>query len=89
LPRKWLWVLFILAGVGKFAVNWTSGEWGIAPLSLQLLSASAVASLYGPWILSFSLPLGAIVFLVHAARGDRGSVVETANVSLHDRETRP
>lgn len=63
--RKWLWVLFILVGFGKLAVNWTTGEWGIAPLSIQLFSASAAAPLYGPWTVAVSLPLGAIVFLFY------------------------
>lgn len=74
LRKKWLWILFILAGVGQFAVNWTSGEWSIAPLSIQLLSASASAQLYGPWILSFSIPLGAIVFLFYHRKMGRAPV---------------
>lgn len=62
--RKWLWVLFILVGFGKLAINWTTGEWSFAPLSVQLFSAAAMAPLYGPWTVAVSLPLGAIVFLV-------------------------
>ncbi len=62
--RKWPWVLFILLGVGRFAVNWTTGVWGFSPMHFQLLGASAVAPLYGPWTLGVSLPLGAIVFLL-------------------------
>lgn len=61
--RKWLWVLFILVGFGKLAINWTTGEWSVAPLSVQLFSAAAMAPLYGPWTVAVSLPLGAIVFL--------------------------
>lgn len=61
--RKWLWILFILLGVGKVAINWTTGEWGFMPLSIQLFSASAFAAPYGPWIVAVSLPLGAVVFL--------------------------
>jgi hypothetical protein len=63
--RKWLWLLFILVGFGKLAVNWTTGQWGIAPLSLQLFSVSAMAPLYGPWTIAVSLPLGAIMFLFY------------------------
>jgi hypothetical protein len=63
--RKWVWVLFILVGFGKVAVNWTSGEWGIAPLSVQLFSASAFAPFYGPWTIAASLPIGAIAFLIY------------------------
>jgi hypothetical protein len=62
--RKWMWILFILFGVGKFSVNWTTGQWGIQILALQLCSASSYADLYGPWIISVSFPLGAIVFLL-------------------------
>ena len=62
--RKWPWVLFILVGFGKFDVNWTTGEWGFAPLSVQLLSAAALAPLYGPLTVAVSVPLGAILFLV-------------------------
>jgi hypothetical protein len=61
--RKWPWVLFILVGFGKFAVNWTTGEWEFAPLSVQLFSAAAFAPLHGPWTVAVSVPLGAILFL--------------------------
>ncbi len=61
--RKWPWVLFILVGFGSIAVNWTSGQWRVVPFSIQLFSASVAAQLYGPWIVSASIPLGAIVFL--------------------------
>lgn len=62
--RKWPWVLFIIFGFGKLAVNWTTGQWAFAPLSFQLFSASAFAPLYGPWTLAASVPLGAITFLL-------------------------
>ena len=66
--RKWLWILFILFGFGKLWVNWTTGKWGIQPLSFQLFSASNVSALYGPWIVSVSLPVGAVVFLTQRKR---------------------
>jgi hypothetical protein len=62
--RKWPWVLFILLGIGKLAVNWTTGSWGMTPVAVQLFSASATAPLYGQWTVAVSLPLGAIIFLV-------------------------
>jgi hypothetical protein len=62
--RKWLWILFILFGVGKISVNWATGHWGIALLAVQLLSFSAYAEYFGPWTLSVSLPIGAILFLI-------------------------
>lgn len=66
--RKWLWILFILFGVGKFSVNWTTGQWSIAVVAVQLLSASSQSELFGPWIISVSLPIGAILFLLHRNR---------------------
>jgi hypothetical protein len=62
--RKWLWILFIIIGIGKFSFNWTTGHWDISPLFVQLFSASAFAPLNGPWTISASVPLGAILFLV-------------------------
>jgi hypothetical protein len=62
--KKWPWVLFILFGFGKFAVDWTTGESSFGLLSVQLFGASAAAQLYGPWILAASVPIGAIMFLL-------------------------
>jgi hypothetical protein len=62
--RKWPWVLFVALGFGQLAVNWTTGEWALNLLSVQVFSASATAAPYGPWILAVSLPVGAIVFLL-------------------------
>lgn len=62
--RKWPWIVFVLLGFGKFAVNWTTGQWVFALLSIQLFSASAIARPYGPWTIAVSLPLGAVMFLL-------------------------
>ncbi len=62
--KKWPWVLFVLFGLGKLTVNWTTGHWDITPLSVQLFSAGAFAPFNGPWTLSISLPIGAIIFLM-------------------------
>jgi hypothetical protein len=64
LRRKWLWVLFIIFGIGEFSMNWDSGEWTWSPLKFLLFSAGALASPYGPWEVSIALPLGAMVYLV-------------------------
>jgi hypothetical protein len=61
--RKWPWVVFILFGVGKLAMNWTTGAWAVAFTYVQVLGAGAFALPPGPWTISVSIPLGAIVFL--------------------------
>jgi hypothetical protein len=61
--RKWLWILFILVGVGELAVNWTTGEWHVTPLGLYIPCAHAFASPFGPWTVAVYFPLGAVLFL--------------------------
>lgn len=62
--RKWPWVLAILFGVTQFSLNWTSGVLVFQSIVIQVLSASAVGAPYGPWTITFSLPLGALIFLL-------------------------
>jgi hypothetical protein len=69
MARKWRWMLFILFGFTRFSINWSSGEWSFDPLYFQLFSAGAFAAPFGPWIISISVPVGAIWFL--ATRGKR------------------
>jgi hypothetical protein len=67
--RKWLWIIFVLLGFVQFSLNWTTGAWSIQPLAFQLFGASAMAaSMYAPWIIGFSLPVGAVVFWVKRQR---------------------
>ena len=64
--RKWLWILFIIFGLGSLKFNWTTGSLLFNPLSfsLQLFGAGIVKwGPYSPWIISLSFPLGAILFL--------------------------
>ncbi|MBD8881525.1 hypothetical protein IHE49_13640 [Rhodanobacter sp. 7MK24] len=62
--RKWLWALFTLVGVTTLHFDWSSGKFSFQPLSVQLLSGSAVAQVYGPLVLGLSIPLGAVWFLI-------------------------
>ena len=75
--RKWPWVLFILFGFCNLAVNWNTGDISFSIFALQMLSASANSAFYGPWVISVSLPLGAICFLIfrknHAAEATEAS----------------
>jgi len=64
--RKWLWVLFAAIGIGKFGLQWlVGGRWFFQPIAFQILGASVFKNpMYEPWVLSVSLPLGAILFWV-------------------------
>jgi hypothetical protein len=62
--RKWLWILFILFGIGSFVLNWSTGEYSIQPLTFRLLGASGLQTPFGPWVFGISFPLGAILFLL-------------------------
>lgn len=69
LAYKALWMVFILFGFGRLAIEWSSGAWGFNLLHLQLLGASYMAPLGAPPVLSASLPVGAIVFLARRWNG--------------------
>jgi hypothetical protein len=67
--RKWLWLLFIIFGVIGGTLNWTEGSVIFNPISLRLLGAGFYSSgPYSPLFLQFSLPLGAIIFLLGRKR---------------------
>jgi len=71
LRRKWLWVLFIIFGIGQLELNWIDGAWIFKPVSIQLFSAGAASIGYDGWVVTLALPLGAIVYLVRRYRNHR------------------
>jgi hypothetical protein len=62
--RKWLWIIFILFGIGQLSVDWNSGAWQFSPVHFLLFSASAVAPGYGSWVVSTAFPVGAAWYLI-------------------------
>lgn len=65
LPRKALWILFIIISISTFSLNWTSGDLGFRLLNFDLIGAGISRSgLVAPWIISVSLPIGAICFWI-------------------------
>ena len=61
--RKWLWVLFILGGIGSISMNWTTGASEFQLLQYLLLGGAAMAaSEHAPWVISAGFPLGAVIF---------------------------
>ena len=61
--HKWLWGFFILIGIIKFTLNWTTGYLHINLLSLNLLgSGFFYGNKFSPVFISIGLPIGAILF---------------------------
>ncbi|MCA3714266.1 hypothetical protein [Phenylobacterium sp.] len=77
--RKWLWIIFIIVGFGLLSVNWSTGVVSFKLLSVSLFSAGYFAPLYGPWTISMSAPVGAIIFLLRR-RKLRSTLQPTAHV---------
>jgi hypothetical protein len=63
MPRRWLWAVFALFGIGTFAMNWTTGGVSSNLFSFQLIGSIQRVGLAGPWVIAVSFPLGAIVAL--------------------------
>jgi hypothetical protein len=79
--RKILWCLGILIGVGQIGVNWTSGAIFINPLYIQFVSAGWLrAGPFAPHLISISVPLFAMLFLLRRHQGELGrdEALETA-----------
>jgi hypothetical protein len=60
---KWLWLIIVLVGVGKFAVNWGTGQWTYQLIAIQIPCFSMTRPFCGPWTVAAYVPLGAIAFL--------------------------
>jgi hypothetical protein len=66
--RKWLWAVFALVGVSRFAVNWSTGEFHYTAPSVEIPSVGASRPFYGQWIIAGYFPLGALLVLQKSRR---------------------
>ena len=65
LKRRWLWTLGSLFGFAGFGLNWATGAWAILFVNVSLLGARATKmGPYSPWILSFGIPIVAVIVMV-------------------------
>jgi hypothetical protein len=65
IKKKWLWFIFMFLGFVQFKLNWFAGSMNTNLLSFQFLGAGFFSEGdYGPLWISFSLPLGSIIFLI-------------------------
>lgn len=62
--KKIIWTLIILlVSLPKFVINWGNGQLDFSLLNISLLgSGFNKPTLYSAWLLSFHIPLGAIIF---------------------------
>lgn len=82
--RKVLWVIFTLLGVTSTALNWTTGQLSFQLLTVKLLSASVTAaSPYSPWFISFSIPIGSIMFWI---KKKKIQLMKTESTSINNQE---
>jgi hypothetical protein len=65
LKHRWFWSLFVLLGFCSIYFDWTAQAYGINPVSFQMLATHVSRiSKETPLLLNFSLPIGAIIFLI-------------------------
>jgi len=65
LKRKWLWWIASFFGVTTLQMNWATGHLATNVLTVQLIGAGMVKgpSQFSPWLLTVTLPIGALLIL--------------------------
>jgi hypothetical protein len=65
LKRRWLWTLGSLFGFVGFGLNWSNGILALLFVNVSFLGATATrAGPFAPWILTFGIPVIAIIVIV-------------------------
>ena len=68
--RKWVWAAVALVGVGRVVINWATEETHLEPFYVQLFGGSLTKNdLTTPWMMTFSIPVGAVYSLWRALQG--------------------
>lgn len=75
LRRKWLWIIFILFGLGSIEFDWTEGTFNINPLFVAMPIVRFAQSAYQPFIIELSVPIGTFVFLMRRRSHPRDPTV--------------
>ncbi|RZJ44051.1 MAG: hypothetical protein EON87_10780 [Brevundimonas sp.] len=62
--RRWGWMVLSLFSVGLFTLNWSTGAVGVQTFQFAILGSTAFkgAGPVDPWMLSFGIPVPAILF---------------------------
>lgn len=90
MKRKWLWIIFMLFGVGSYSLHWTSGNMVFQPFTIMLFSAGfSKSGFYGPWIFTISVPIGALVFILMRRKIKKSESVDVSvTLESNDEATR-
>jgi len=62
LKRKWLWIIFVLIGLGWLQLNWTTGAINYGLAYITFFASGFSKPFYGPLVIQIGFPIGAIVF---------------------------
>lgn len=77
---KWLWIIGAIFGFGKFIINWTTGQFMLQPISIMLIGAGYKKSgLVAPWMISFSIPIVAILFWIKRTQSQKNNITKIQN----------
>jgi hypothetical protein len=69
MPNRWRWALLSLVGIGAFQLNWASCTINLGLLEVGFAAAGfRRASPAAPWILSFGVPIGALIAIARYGR---------------------
>jgi hypothetical protein len=62
---KWLWTPFIMIGLTRLSVDWSTGAILFTPFTLTPLGAAVGRGPLdiAPWVVSVSIPVGALIYL--------------------------
>jgi hypothetical protein len=81
LKRRWLWTVGSLLGFTGFGLNWSTGAWAFLLINVSALGAGATrAGPFSPWILTFGIPVVAIVVIVRWLRLAQRDADAIANI---------
>jgi hypothetical protein len=77
LTYRWLWAGFAFVGLFSFKINWASGAVLVQWLDLQIVGfwmAKGPSPHFDPWIISATVPIGALLILAGlAAQGPKAA----------------
>lgn len=86
--KKKRWYLISFIGLFKLSFNWTSGGFAYQLLTVQLLGAGMSAAGHSaPWILTFTMPVGAVWFWIKRNDLVNRTAPEIDNQSQTERTT--